>query len=352
MRTTVLSVVTVSSLALALGACSSGAQTTTTSSSTGSGGSSASGSGAAPAAGQFTKKSPLKFGYSVYDMANPYFQNYARGVKAEAAVAGATVVIADQKSSQQAQVSGSSDLINQGISALIVSPVEPNALPATITAAHAAKIPVIIGDVGAKGDYDAFILSNNIKGGALAADYMAKKLKAKSGKQQIGVITLHPGSNVGVDRVKGFVDEIKKFPNIQIVSTLNGNDAIKEGHDAAANMLAAHPSIAGIYAANDNEAQGAVAAIQGAGKTPSNYVIIGFDGSPGAIDAIGKKTQTATVAQDPYAQGRIAVKDAVALLNGKSIQFNDPATKTITVPVQLVDASNLAAFKAARAAQK
>jgi len=343
MRSTALSVMVASSVAVALSACSSGGQTST---STGSGG-----AGSA-SVGKFEKKSPLKIGYSAYDLANPYFQNYAKGIKAEAATSGASVVVADQKSSQQAQVSGSSDLISQRISALIVSPVEPNALPATVTAAHAAKIPVVIGDVGAKGDYDAFILSNNIKGGALAADYMAKKLKGKSGEQQIGVITLHPGSNVGVDRVKGFIDEIAKYPNIQVVSKLNGNDAIKEGHDAAANMLAAHPGMAGIYAANDNEAQGAVAAIQGAGKNPSNYVIIGFDGSPGGIDAISKNTLTATVAQDPYAQGRLAVKDALALLNGKSIHFDDPATKTITVPVQLVDASNLTAFKSARATQK
>ncbi len=344
MRSMIVSMVAATSVAVALSACSSGAQTST---STSSGGASGSAS-----VGKFEKKSPLKIGYSVYDLANPYFQNYARGIKAEAAAEGASVVVADDKSSQQAQVSSSSDLINQGISALIVSPVEPNALPATVTAAHAAKIPVVIGDVGAKGDYDAFILSNNIKGGALAADYMAKQLKGKSGKQQIGVITLHPGSNVGVDRVKGFIDEVAKYPNIQVVSQLNGNDAIKEGHDAAANMLAAHPNVAGIYTANDNEAQGAVAAIQGAGKKPSNYVIIGFDGSPGAIEAISKNTQTATVAQDPYAQGRLAVKDALALLNGQSIHFDDPTTKTITVPVQLVDVSNLTAFKAARAAQK
>jgi len=298
------------------------------------------------------KKDPLKIGYSVYDMANPYFQNYAKGVQAEAAASNATVVIADQKSSQQAQVSGSSDLINQGISALIVSPVEPNALPATVTAAHAAKIPVIIGDVGAKGAYDLFILSNNLKGGALAADLMAKKLKAKGGTQEIGIITLHPGSNVGVDRVKGFKDEIAKSANIKVVAELNGNDAIKEANDATANMLAAHPNIAGIYAANDNEAQGAIAAIQGAGKKPSDFVIIGFDGSPGAIEAIAAGTQTATVAQDPYAQGRLAVKSALALLNGQALQFDDPATKTITVPVELVDASNLKKFKAARAAQK
>lgn len=341
MRARVLSVVAASTLVVALSACSSGATT-----------SSSPGSGEAPAAGAFEKKDPLKIGYSAFDLANPYFQAYEKGIQAEAAAANATVLVADQKGSQQAQVSGSSDLVNQGISALIVSPVEPAALPATVTAAHAAKIPVVIGDVGAKGDYDLFILSNNVKGGALAADLMAEKLKAKAGTQEIGILTLRPGSDVGVDRVQGFKDQIAKSANIKVVAELNGNDAIKEAADATANMLASNPNLAGIYAANDNEAQGAIAAIEGAGKDPRDFVIIGFDGSQGAIEAIEAGTLTATVAQDPYAQGRLAVKSALSLLDGEALQFDDPATKTVTVPVELVDASNLAAFKAARAAQK
>ena len=231
-----------------------------------------------------------------------------------------------------------------------MSPVEPAALPGTVSAAHSASIPIVIGDVGASGKYDAFIQSANRAGGALAADYMAKKLG--SGDVNIAVITLHPGSTVGTDRVGGFKTELSKFPNIHIVSELNGNDAIKEGHDAAANALAKNPDIKGIYAANDNEAQGAIAAIQEAGKNPKDFVIIGFDGNAGSISAIGDGTQTATVAQDPFGQGQLAVKVALQLLNGQEVSYTDAATNTIQLPVQLIDSSNLAQFKQARAGQK
>ncbi|MCC7209391.1 MAG: substrate-binding domain-containing protein, partial [Anaerolineae bacterium] len=91
----------------------------------------------------FEKKDPFKIGYSVYDMQQPYWQEYARGVQEAAEAAGAEFVLSDQKSSQETQVSGSLDLINQGISALVVSPVQPSALPAVVDAAHEAKIPVI-----------------------------------------------------------------------------------------------------------------------------------------------------------------------------------------------------------------
>ncbi len=298
----------------------------------------------------FRELSPLRIGYTAQDLSNPYWQNYAAGVQSAAAASNANVVVADAKASQQNQVSGSRNLISQRISALIVSPVEPDALPGTISAAHRAHIPIVIGDVGATGKYDAFIQSDNRGGGALAADYMARKLG--SGPVDIAVITLHPGSTVGTDRVAGFTDELKKYPNIHVVSELNGNDAIKEGHDAAADALAKNPDIKGIYAANDNEAQGAIAAIQEAGKNPRNFVIVGFDGNAGSIADIGNGTQTATVAQDPFGQGQLAVKVALELLKGQPVHFTNAATRTIQLKVQLIDASNLADFKKARAGQK
>lgn len=308
------------------------------------------GEAAAQDAVRFQARTPLVIGYTAQDLSNPYWQNYTAGVKAEAAKDNARVVVADAKASQQNQVSGSRNLISQRISALIVSPVEPAALPGTISAAHRASIPIVIGDVGAAGNYDAFVQSDNRAGGALAADYMAKKLG--SGDVNVAVIDLHPGSTVGTDRVGGFKTELGKFPNMHIVSELNGNDAIKEGHDAAANSLAKNPEIKGIYAANDNEAQGAIAAIQEAGKNPKDFVIVGFDGNAGSVAAISDGTQTATVAQDPFGQGQLTVKLALQLLRGQKVDYSHPQTKTIQLPVQLIDSSNLAQFKAARAGQQ
>src|SRR5260370_35124942 len=134
---------------------------------------------AAFASGQtkFVKKSPVKIGYSVFDMQQPYWQLYWKGIQDACKAAGFQFIISDQKSSQQAGVSGSIDLINQGISALINSPIEPAALPAVIDKAHQAKIPVVIGDVGVAGKNEAFILLDNEEGGQLAAQYMVDHLK-------------------------------------------------------------------------------------------------------------------------------------------------------------------------------
>ncbi|MBD7919955.1 substrate-binding domain-containing protein [Cellulomonas sp. Sa3CUA2] len=327
--------------ALLLSACASGADEPTPGSTSGG-----------PAADvQFEKKDPLKIGYSVYDLQNPYWQSYAAGVKAGGEAAGVEVVVVDQKSDQQQQVSGSLDLINQGISGLIVTPVQPSALPSTIDAAHDAKIPVVIADIGTAGDYDAYIQSNNVSGGALAAEHVIEQLGDTPGPHKVGVIELHAGSVVGEERVAEFVSILDEHENFDIVSSLDGNDTVDGGFAAAQDMLSANPDLAVIYAANDDSAIGAQRAMETAGKSVEDgFILIGFDGADGALDLIEQGLMSATVAQDPYGQGVKAVETVLALLEGEE-DYDDAATKTIFFPVEIVSAENLADFRASRASQ-
>ena len=305
------------------------------------------GGGAKEQAGgaMFVAKSPIKIGYSVYDMQQPYWQAYAKGIQDACTAGGYGFVLSDQKSSQQAEVSGSMDLINQGISALIVSPVQPPALPAVIDAAHKAKIPVIIGDVGVAGSYDAFVLSDNLGGGQLAAQYMIDHFKGTPGTKEVLVIALHPGSAVGDVRVKGFVDTIQKDPSFKVVATLNGNDTVQGGYQVTQNTLSANPNLVGIYAANDPEAEGAVQALKAASKNGVKDVfVVGFNGDPPALQLIKSGDMAATIRQDPYGQGQKCVEVATQLMNNKPVQYSDPATKSIFFPVKVVDSTNVDQF--------
>ncbi len=290
----------------------------------------------------FVMKSPVKIGYSVYDIQQPYWQAYAKGIQDAAKAAGYSFVLSDQKSSQQAEVSGSMDLINQGISALVVSPVQPPALPAVVDAAHNAKIPVIIGDVGVAGNYDAFVLSDNLGGGKLAAQYMIDHFKGVPGTHEVLVISLHPGSAVGDVRVKGFVDTIQQNASFKVVATLNGNDTVQGGYQVTQNTLSANPNLAGIYAANDPEAEGAVQALKAAGKNGVKDVfVVGFNGDPPALQLIKSGDMAATIRQDPYGQGQKCVEIATKLMNNQPVDYSDPATKSIFFPVTVVDSANV-----------
>jgi len=306
--------------------------------------------GAGPA--QYRPHSPLTIGYSVYDLQSPYWQSYLQGVQAGAKANHVEVVVADQKSKELGQVAGSADLINQGVSALIVSPVQPAALPATINAAHAAGIPVVIGDVGAIGQYDAYVQSDNQAGGALAATYLVGALKGRPGVKEVGVIGLHSGSTVGDERVAGFQRELSKHPDFRIVSNLAGQDTVVTGFSATQDMLAANPRIVGLFAADDPEAQGASRAMRTAGKQAGkDIVLVGFNGDAPSLDLIASGEQTASVAQDAFGQGELAVRSALQLLHGQQPRFTDVTRRTLEVPVTVVDESNLMKFRAARPGQ-
>lgn len=295
----------------------------------------------------FVVQEPVKIGYSVYDMQQPYWQAYAQGVEDASTEAGYEFLLSDQKSSQQTQVSGSIDLINQGISALVVSPVQPAALPAVIDAAHEALIPVIVGDVGVAGNYDAFVLSDNYGGGQLAAQYMVEQLADVEGPKEVLMILLHPGSVVGEIRAAGFRDEMAKHADFTIVAELNGNDTVEGGYNVTRDTLSANPNLAGIYATNDPEAEGAAQALEAAGKSGlDDVLLVGFNGDPPALELIAAGKMAATIRQDPYGQGRAAVETATKLMNNEPVEFSNEEERSIYFPVAVVDAANVAEFMA------
>jgi len=297
------------------------------------------------AAPRFRKKSPVKIGYSIFDLKQPYWQAYLKGVQDQCKAQGIGLVYTDQKSSEQAEVSGSINLINQGISALIVSPIEPPALPAVITAAHKAQIPVTIGDVGVAGAYDAFVLSDNYGGGRLAAQYMVSKLGNKSGTKEIAILLLHPGAAVGIPRSKGFLDEIAKHSGYKVVAQLNANDEVDKGYTVTKDILSAHPNLAAIYACNDPMAEGAQQALKTAGKSGvKDVLLVGFNGDPPALQLIKSGAMAATIRQDPYGQGRTCVKVSTQLMNNKPVHFSDAKTRSVFFAVNVVDSANVAKY--------
>jgi ribose transport system substrate-binding protein len=292
---------------------------------------------------KFAKKSPLTLGYSIQSAQDPYWKGYVRGIEEEMKKYGFTKLLTqDSQASAQKQVSGSLALINSGISALIISPHEPSALPATITAAHNEKIPVIVGDVGASGDHDGYVQSDNYQGGVLAAEFIMKALASKPGVHEVAAIALNPTTSVNKPRSDGFTDTIAKDPNFKVVANISGLQTLEGGFKAAQAILASNPKVAAIYSMNDSMAAGAQQAIEQAGRNSlMDPILVGFNGDEVALKLMAEGKLAADVAQSPYQQGKVAVDLAWNLLNGEKPTYTDAATKTVNVPVELVVPSSL-----------
>lgn len=293
--------------------------------------------GAAPA-----KK---KIGFSVYDMQYGFFQDMEKGTKEAAEAAGFEYVLVDQKSSESTMVSATQDLLDQGISALIISPFKPDALGPIVDAAKAKKIPVVIDDIGGGGtDYDVIVISDNEKGGVIAADHIHSVLKDKSSAgKKVASISCEPSAVYAARRNIGFEKHIKEL-GYEVVASLSANSKQEEGYKVAKDILSAHPDVAAIFCGNDPMAVGAAQAVADSGKSGVKDVyVVGFNGDEIALQAIKAGQMGATIQQVPEEMGKMTVQLATKLMNGEKLQYNNAEKREIYVPVKLITAADLGA---------
>ena len=292
---------------------------------------------AQPAAGK------KKIGFSVYDMQYGFFQDMEKGTKEAAQAAGYDYVLVDQKSSESTMVAATQDLLNQGISALIISPIKPDAMGPIVDAAKKKGIPVVVNDIGGGGtNYDVIVISDNSKGGVLAADEMDKLIKGKAGaSKKVASITCEPSAVYAARRNKGFEARIKEL-GYTVVASLSANSKQEEGYKVMKDILSANPDLAGVFSCNDPMAVGAAQAIADAGKSGAKDIfVIGFNADEIALKAIKAGTMAATVQQVPYEMGKMTVDLATKLMNGEKLKYDNEKEREIFVPVNLINAANV-----------
>ena len=81
---------------------------------------------------------------------------------------------------REQQVSLVQNFITSGVDAIVLAPLDENALLAPVRQAMKANIPVVIIDSGLAGtageDFISFVATDNLKGGSLAGHHLAKLL--------------------------------------------------------------------------------------------------------------------------------------------------------------------------------
>jgi ribose transport system substrate-binding protein len=298
---------------------------------------------AAPAGAAPAKQ---KIGFSVYDMQYGFFQDMEKGTREAAAAAGFDYVLVDQKSSESTMVSATQDLLGQGITALIISPFKPDALGPIVDAAKAKKIPVVIDDIGGGGtDYDVIVISDNEKGGVIAADHIDSVLKQKSSNsKKVASISCEPSAVYAARRNTGFEKHIKEL-GYQVVASLSANSKQEEGYKVAKDILSAHPDVSAIFCGNDPMAVGAAQAMADSGKNGvKDIYIVGFNGDEIALQAIKAGQMGATIQQVPKEMGKMTVDLASKLLKGEKLEYGNPANREVYVPVKLITSAEVSAL--------
>jgi ribose transport system substrate-binding protein len=209
---------------------------------------------------------------------------------------------------------------------LLVSPVDKQQLIGPLKEAFDAGIKVItvdtyIGDghyQTGKGDADfplSYIASDNLEGGRVAARALAKAIGDKG---TVYCENNKPGISSTDARAEGFVDEMKKHPNIKVLQTLYNEDDANKAASHIAAVLARNPDLAGVFAANTFSGAGAAQGVKSAGKQGAIKVVV-FDAIPGIDRDLKSGLVDIAIAQRPDDIGYFGVKYAVEALRGKKI---------------------------------
>lgn len=266
-------------------------------------------------------------GVSLLTRAHVFYKDLEDGLKAEAAKHGYELIITAGEFDLGKQSAQIEDFITRRVDAIIVCPVDSRGIGPAIKKANEAKIPVFTADIAAdEGEVVCHVASDNIAGGRLAGEFLGKFL---AGKGKVAIIGQPTVSSV-LDRTQGFRDAIAKFPDIAIVTEVNGEGVRDKAMQASADVLQAHPDLTGIFGINDDSALGALDAVQQYNRR--NIAIVGYDATPPAVDAIRKDTPLkADVIQYPTKIGAMTVAKISEYFSGTEV------SKLVPVEVGIVD---------------
>jgi ribose transport system substrate-binding protein len=256
-----------------------------------------------------------------------FYRDLESGLREAAQQKGYNLVVTSgdwDLAKQQGQIE---NFIVQGVTAIIVCPVNSKGVGPAIEKAAQARIPLFTADIKAdSGPVVSHIASDNFLGGKLAGEYMAKAL---GGKGKVGVID-QPIVESTIERVRGFEEVLKQFPGVQIVAKPNGDGVRDKAMKAAEDLLQGFPELNGIFGINDDSALGALSAIESSGR--KGIVVIGFDAIPEARAAILRGSSLkADVVQNPKVIGQKTIETIDRYLKGESVP------KLIPVEVRVVD---------------
>ncbi len=266
-------------------------------------------------------------GVSLLTRQHVFYKDLEEGLRTTAAKYGYQLVVTAGDFDLGKQSSQIEDFLTQKVDAIILCPVDSRGIGPAIKKANDAKIPVFTADIAAKeGETVCHIASDNVAGGGLAGEYLAKIL---GGKGKVAIIG-QPTITSVLDRVQGFKDAIAKYPGITVVADVNGEGVRDKAMQAASDILQGHPDLNGIFGINDDSALGALDAVQQYNR--ANVNIIGYDATPPAADAITKGTALkADVIQYPKKIGETTIEKIKEYFSGAQLP------KVVPVEVGIVD---------------
>lgn len=278
------------------------------------------------AAGSSSKSSTHHYtiGFIPGETTDPFYVSMEAGAKAEAQKLGVTLDwTGNAQWSYEQQDPYIQGLISRKVNFLAIAPDDLHASIPALKKAISAGIPVGTVDttVSNQNLLKFMITSNNLQGGAYAAQWVAKKIGDKG---EIAVINDEPGISTTDLRNQGFLQEIKKYPNIKVVADEMTNDQPSQAESDIESIMLAHPNVKAVFAVNTQGGTGAADGLAHLNKvqnaahpSPNKVWLIAYDAEPPEVTDLNNGSIQALIVQKPYLEGQMAVQYAYDYLTGK-----------------------------------
>lgn len=205
--------------------------------------------------------------------------------------------------------------MKEDVDLLIVSPNQMNTVTPAIDRAYDSGIPVVLFDRKTdSGKYTAFVGADNEKIGRTIGEYIATRL---GGKGTVVEIRGLEGSSPAIERHKGFVSAIRKYPGIRLLASESGTWLQQSGDSVAAKMFARGIVPDYVFGQNDRMAHGAWLAARRCGLE-GRIRFVGIDALPGEGGGIELVRDGVLDASYIYpTRGDIVMQQALSILEGR-----------------------------------
>lgn len=252
------------------------------------------------------QKERYKVGFPQMESNNPWRIAETKSFQDTAEDCNWDLITTDAAGSAAKQVADVDSMIAQGIDVLFLPPREEKPLIPAVMKAKAAGIPTFLVDrsvdpnvAQAGNHYVAFLGSDFVDQGRRVAEWTLENFEGDQGI----IVELEgtTGSSPANDRKKGFDDVMAQHDNMEIVASQSGDFARDQGRQVMETLLQAHPDVNIVYAHNDEMAIGAIQALELAGRTPGDDVlVVSIDGTRDALQAIIDGKMGVTVESSPF----------------------------------------------------
>ncbi len=251
------------------------------------------------------QKRNLKIGVLLFQQSGLFFEDIKRGLaekNEELSVYGITLEYRQTDFDENAQLAAIRELVDSGINGLIIAPWNHELIKKELLRLEADGIPVITVNTDINDSHRiAYVGSNPFKCGQVAGGLMGM---ITGGSGRIGIITGSHELQGHEARIQGFLDILsKKYPNLSVSAIEECRDDDYRSFELVQKMLSDDPKLNAFFFTAGGVYGGckAIAAAKG------DYKVITFDDIETTREYILSDVITATICQDPIAQGSRAL---------------------------------------------